>query len=130
MILASTIKRRLSILNQGEGPVPAPSPVFVSMVTVPAMAAVPGTSQGDMDPDVESPVAWGQAAKWLKADQLPCSCVLVCVCMCVCLRSLMAHDHGLCYSVKLYIHQNHAFLLQYIFCINDVMKCIALTDNM
>lgn len=57
MVLASTINRRLSTLHQGEGCVPAPLPVFVSMVMVPAMAAVPGTAQGDVDPDVESPVA-------------------------------------------------------------------------
>lgn len=58
MVLASTVKRRLSVLNQGEGPVSALSPAFVSMVTVPVMAAVPSASQGDVDPDVESPVAW------------------------------------------------------------------------
>lgn len=57
MTAAGTIKRRLSTLNQGEDPVPTPPPVLVSMVTVPAMAAVPGAAQGDMDPDVESPVA-------------------------------------------------------------------------
>lgn len=55
--MGSTIKSRLCALNQGEGPVPAPPPVLVPMVTVPAMAAVPGTAQWDMDPDVESPVA-------------------------------------------------------------------------
>lgn len=57
MSVASTINRRLTTLLQGEGPVNAPLLVFVSMVTVPAMTAVPGTAQGDVDPDVESPVA-------------------------------------------------------------------------
>lgn len=34
------------------------------MVAVPAMAAVSGTAQRDVDPNVESPVTWGQT--WLK----------------------------------------------------------------
>lgn len=57
MIVASTINWRLSTLRQGGVPVPAPFLVFVSMVMVPAMAVAPGTAQGDVDPDVESPVA-------------------------------------------------------------------------
>lgn len=52
--MAPTIKRRLTTLHQGGGQVLAPFPVFVSMVMRPAMAAVPGTAQGDVDPDVVS----------------------------------------------------------------------------
>ena len=88
MTVASTIKRRLSTLNQGEGSVPVSPPVLVSMVTVPAMAAVPGTAQGDMDPDVESPVAWGQVPHQLRrinCNVPVCGCVCVCVCVSVCM---------------------------------------------
>lgn len=56
MTVATTVKRRLSSLIQGEAPVPALPLVLISMVTVPTMAAVPGAAQWDMDPDVESPV--------------------------------------------------------------------------
>ncbi len=68
-LLATTINGRLSTLHQGGGPVIAPLFVFVSMVTVPAMAAVPGAAQGDVDPNVESPVAWGHNTHWLEEDQ-------------------------------------------------------------
>lgn len=59
MFEACTVNRRLSALHQGEGPILAPLLELVSMVTVPAMAAVPGAAQGDVDPYIEGPMTLG-----------------------------------------------------------------------
>lgn len=59
--MPSTIKRWLSTLHQRG--VPAPPPMFVAIVTVLAMAPMPSTAQGDMDPNVQSPVACGNKSK-------------------------------------------------------------------
>lgn len=70
--VASTINWRLSSLHQGLGPfLASPPAVFVSMVAVAAMAAVSGAAQRDVDPNVESPVAWG--ANMTKNNQIHCS---------------------------------------------------------
>lgn len=75
-VIRYTIKRRLSTLHQSWGPTTAPPLVFVSTVTMPAMAVMPDTTQGDMNPDVESSVAWGHTAHGLEGLH---ACVHACM---------------------------------------------------
>lgn len=132
--VVNTINRRLSTLQQGGGPVHAPFLVFVSMVMVSAMAAVPGTAQRDVDPDVESPVAWGHITPQLEDCNVP---VYVSVCMLVItiMISLIMIKH--CFFVTPssfivfimgFLHPE-CFLLWWSALLKYVIKCLLLLYN-
>lgn len=48
------------------------------MVTVPPVAALPDAAQGDVDPDVKSPVAWRHMPHWSATSASMATCLYVC----------------------------------------------------